>query len=95
MTNFKEMTVGQFLNAAESRLRNEGGYSAVVHCEDDLIELIHTAPCGTKNRISETDLPEGRAGEDAASELLEAHAPDANPDHLAFARDVFFPISFR
>ena len=95
MQDPSQMTVGNFLASAEARLKDKGGYTAVVHCEDDLIQLLFTGPCGTSKVISETDLPEGRAGEDAASDLLDAHAPNASPDHLAFARDIFFPISFR
>lgn len=91
----KNMTLGGFLNRAESLLAERGGFNAVVDCEACRIFLMYRTPDSATRLVSQACLPEGRAAEDVAAELLEAQACAANPDHLDFARTVFFPIDFR
>jgi len=91
----QDMTVGAFLNSAEAHLATNGGYSAIAECEERVVRLFHRTPGEEKRCISEAPLPDGLAGEDVASRLLEAHADAADPEELRFAREVFFPILFR
>ncbi len=95
MKSPKDMTIGAYLASAEARLATTGGYSAVVDCCASQVRLMETRPGKPEQMISQTDLPDGVAGEDVASALLDAHASAAHPEALAFAREVYFPILFR
>lgn len=95
MTAQPNITIGQFLGQAERRIDEQGGYTAIVDCTHDEVRLFHTQPGQAPRQISKATLQKGRAGEDVASSLLDDHADEANAADLRFARDVYFPISFR
>lgn len=88
-------TIGAFLTAAERRLAQEGGYQARVDCTARTVTLLRVDD-GDKIRIATATLPDGVAGEDVARDMLERHAAlgGADPAHLQFARDIYFPIDF-
>jgi len=88
------MTIGEFLGAAEARLARSGGFSAIVDCTKRSVRLVHTGADGASRHVAEASLPCGVAGEDVANDLLETHAPEADPAQLRFAREVYFPVHF-
>lgn len=89
-----KMTVGNFLSQAESRLSARGGFNAIYDCDDSIVRLMRKSADGMECEISRADVPPAQAGEDAATALLDVHAHLADPAELAFARDIYFPVSF-
>lgn len=95
MQKSETMTIGAFLASAEAQLIKTGGLSAEVLCEERVVRLLRTAPGQSAVVLGQAPLPHGIAGEDVAGELLDAYAPDGNPSEVAYARDRYFPITFR
>lgn len=95
MTAQNTMTIGAFLNQAETMLTRTGGFSAIVNCDQEIVRLMHQSGDTAAHCIAEAPLPTGVAGEDVASDLLTRCAAEADPGQIAFARDVYFPILFQ
>jgi len=94
MTTHNNQTVGAFLNEAQRRLKENGGLTAAVDCDAEIVRLFHTDATGTRQCLASAPLPEGRAGEDAANDLLDGVADQVDPAALEFARAIYFPILF-
>lgn len=95
MASQSQMTVGAFLSSAEAALSSRGGLSAIADCDARVVRLLRASPDGTESFISEAPMTGSVAGEDIATQLLDAYAPQADPAELDFARNIYFPITFR
>ncbi|MFZ3584275.1 hypothetical protein ACOI1H_19235, partial [Loktanella sp. DJP18] len=69
--------------------------SAVADCTARVVALVHTSQEGVETYISQIALLPRVAAEDAAHQLLDAYAPQADAAQLAFANEFYFPVSFR
>jgi hypothetical protein len=87
----QSMTVGEFLGSAEGLLKSRGGYSAIADCTARVVRLERTLPSGEAEAISQAPFANGVAGEDIATDLLNAQS---DSEELRFAREVYFPITF-